>query len=69
MRLIPPSRTAFRTRPASSSAMAGPRGTPRSSMAPYPRMVTSASVRPSRRLAIVMHRTLPAAPPPGQPRG
>src|SRR5277367_5896076 len=63
MRLIPPSSTALSTRPASSSSIAGPRGWPRNSMAPYPRMVTCVSVRPSGRVSRVMMATLPSGPP------
>src|ERR1039457_7189967 len=51
---MPPSSTALRSRPASSSSIAGPRGWPRSSMAPYPRMVTAAPYRPRGRVSIVM---------------
>src|SRR5689334_11949490 len=56
---IPPSRTALSRCPASWSAISGPLGRPRSSMAPYPRMVTSARVRPSGRVMIAMTLTLP----------
>src|SRR2546429_8198005 len=58
---MPPSRTALSRRPASSSAISGPLGRPRSSMAPYPRMLTSAWVRPSGRVMIAMRLTLPRA--------
>src|SRR5580698_6030827 len=55
---MPPSRTALSRRPASSSAISGPLGSPRSSIAPYPRMATSACVRPSGRVMIAMRLTL-----------
>src|ERR1700761_742094 len=55
---MPRSSTEFNSRPASSSLIAGPRGTPRSSMAPKPRIVTSSPVRPSVRVGIDMGKTL-----------
>src|ERR1700733_8858854 len=51
---MPLSRTAPRSLPASSSVIAGPRGWPRSSMAPYLRIVTFAPVRPRGRVWIAM---------------
>ena len=51
---MPPSRTAPRSRPASWSSIRGPQGWPRSSMAPYPRTVTCAPVRPSGPVSMVI---------------
>src|SRR3990172_3986381 len=47
MKLMPASRTALRSLSASSSETSGPRGAPRSSIAPKPRAVSSRPVRPS----------------------